>query len=132
MPFDWRGFLIVAHGLRNDGSEAIQRTSLGRAYYYVYNLGKAHAALNHFSMIQGRGGMHKQLWDWFQNHSDPTIRQMGIDANRMHSLRISADYKDAPIPSIASEVKRQITKAQAFETLMATKNGRTPPADLAP
>jgi len=39
MPFDWREFLIVAHGLRNDNREGVQRTCLGRTYYYVYNLG---------------------------------------------------------------------------------------------
>lgn len=132
MPFDWRNFLVFAHGLRNEGSEAIQRTSLGRAYYYVYNLGKAYAALNHFGMTPGQGGMHRQLWDWYQSHSDSTVRQMGITANRMYALRISADYKDAPIPSIASEVKRQIAKAQEFESLLAAKNGKKPPAALAP
>ena len=39
MPFYWREFLIVAHELRADQRESVQRTCLGRAYYYVYNFG---------------------------------------------------------------------------------------------
>ena len=41
MPFDWREFLIVAHSLRKETSEGVQRTCIGRTYYYVYNLGLA-------------------------------------------------------------------------------------------
>jgi hypothetical protein len=132
MAFDWRDFLVVAHEQRNDQREGIQRTSLGRAYYYVYNLGLTKATTQNFSMRRGQGGSHRQLWDWFQKHSDMTIRQMGVEANRMYSNRISADYNDAPIPTAAYEVKLQLRRAQKFETLMAQINGQQPPTPLAP
>lgn len=83
-------------------------------------------------MTPGHGGMHKQLWDWYQSHPDPIIRQMGIDANRMHATRISADYKDAPIPNVAHEVKKQLSRAQTFERSMAQVNRQTTPTALAP
>jgi hypothetical protein len=103
MPFDWREFLIVAHGLRNQSGEGIQRTCLGRIYYYVYNLGLAQARSVGF--VEKPPGLHKKLWDWCQKHSDPNMRQMGVEGLRMHSLRLSADYDPSSIPSLASEVK---------------------------
>ena len=130
MPFDWRDFLIVAHELRNDPRECVQRTCLGRTYYYVYNFALAEARTMHFTGVLPN--LHKQLWKWCQTHTDPTIKQMGIDGGRMHSLRIDADYKDTSIPNLAGEVKRQLSRAQAFERLVAQRNGQPPPAPLAP
>src|SRR3954452_18909206 len=97
MALDRRDFLVVAHEMRNDPREGIQRTSLGRAYYYVYNLAVAHAKAQSFRTVRGQSGSHQQLWSCFQSHSDLRIRQLGIEANRMYANRISADYKDAPI-----------------------------------
>jgi hypothetical protein len=130
MPFDWREFLIFAHGLRNDNSERVQRTCLGRTYYYVYNLGLTKArAINFTGKVPG---LHRKLWDWCQKHTDPTIKQMGVYGLRLHSLRIDADYNDAAIPNLAREVKTQIARAQAFEGLVAQSNGQPPPSPLPP
>ena len=130
MPFDWREFLIVAHELRNETREGVQRTCLVRLYYYVYNLGLSKARALAFT---GKPpGLHKKLWDWCQKHTDPDIRQMGVDGSRMHSLRISADYYDRPIHNLAFEVKRQLDRAQQFEALVAKSNGQPPPPSLPP
>jgi hypothetical protein len=130
MPFDWREFLIVAHELRNHSGEGVQRTCLGRVYYYVYNLGLTKARAQNFT---GKlPGLHKKLWDWCQRQTDPTIKQMGVYGLRMHALRMSADYYDTPIPNLAREVKTQLARAQQFETLVARSNGQTPPAGLPP
>jgi hypothetical protein len=130
MPFDWREFLIVAHQLRNHAGEGVQRTCLGRTYYYIFNLGLTRA--RSLSFTERPPSLHKKLWDWCQRQPDPDIRQMGIEGLRMHSLRISADYYSGPIPNLASEVKRQLSRAQAFEGLVAQTAGQTPPASLAP
>ena len=130
MPFNWREFLIVAHGLRNDTSEGVQRTCLGRIYYYVCNLGLAKARALTFTEKQP--GLHRKLWDWCQKQTDPTIKRMGVYGLRMHSLRISADYYDKLIPNLALEVKTQLARAQQFEALVAKSNGNTPPEALAP
>jgi hypothetical protein len=92
MPFDWREFLVVAHGLRNDPKEGVQRTCLGRAYYYIYNLGLAKARTLSFSDTPP--GLHRKLWGWCQRQADPTIKEMGVYGLRMHALRIDADYDD--------------------------------------
>jgi hypothetical protein len=130
MPFDWRDFLIIAHELRNDPREGAQRTCVGRTYYYVYNLGLTKARALTFT--EKPPGLHKKLWDWCQRHTDTTIKRMGIYGLRMHSLRLDADYKDAPMPNLAGEVKTQLSRAQAFEGLVAQSNGQTPPTALAP
>ena len=130
MPFDWREFLVVAHGLRNDTGEGVHRTCLGRTYYYVFNLGLTTA--RRLGFLEKSPGLHKKLWNWCQKQADPNIKQIGIDGLRMHSLRISADYDPGPIPNLAGEVKRQLSRAQVFESLVARTVGRTPPAPLAP
>src|SRR5215475_4740427 len=130
MPFDWREFLIIAHELRNETGEGVQRTCLGRIYYYVYNLGLAKARALAFT--ERPPGLHRKLWNWCQKHTDTDIRKMGVDGLRMHSLRISADYDAAPIPNLPLEVKRQLVRAQQFEALVAKSNGQPPPPSLAP
>ena len=58
MPFDWRDFLVIAYELRNDSREGVQRTCLGRTYYYIYNLGLSKAQTLTFS--QKPPGLHKK------------------------------------------------------------------------
>jgi len=128
MPFDWREFLIIAHELRNQTSEGGQRTCLGRAYYYVYNLGLGKATKLGFTR-NPKSSAHRQLWDWCQNQTDPDIKQMGVTGNRMKSFRVSADYYDS-IPDLAAKVKLQLERAQEFETLVAKSNGQPPPRRL--
>ena len=130
MPFDWREFLIVAHELRNDPREGVQGTCLGRSYYYVYNLSLTQARSMRFT---GKPpGLHRQLWDWCQKHADPNIKQIGVDGLRMHSLRIDADYQATPIRNLATEVRRQLSRAQSIEALIALGGGQTPPTALKP
>lgn len=121
---------MVAHRLQNDPSEGAQRTCLGRAYYYVYNGGLIKART--LSFDKERPGLHKKLWAWCEKHADPDIRSMGTPGLRMYSLRIEADYSDAPIKNLAGEVKMQLTRAQNFEGLVAKSNGQLPPPTLVP
>jgi hypothetical protein len=130
MPFDWRDYLVLAHEWRLDSRESVQRTCLGRTYYYVYNLGLTRARTLSFG--GATPGLHRKLWDWCQKQKDPTIKQLGIDGSRMHALRIDADYKDAVIRSWAAEVQKQLNRARAFECSVAQSSGQTPPASLAP
>jgi hypothetical protein len=128
MPFDWREFLIIAHELRNQASEGAQRTSLSRAYYYVFNLGLNHATRLGFRSTRN-SPLHKQLWDWYNRQTNPDIRQMGFTGNRMRSFRVQADYHNS-IPDLAVKVRRQLESAQEFETLVAQSNGQPPPPRL--
>jgi len=128
MPFDWREFLLLAHEHRNDPNEGVQRTCLSRTYYYVYHLGLDKARRINFT---GKlPGLHIKLWQWCQAHNDRTIRLMGIDGQRMHSLRLDADYQDAPIANLSAKLKTQLQRARQFECLVAGSSGQQPPPDL--
>jgi len=127
MAFDWREFLVFAHQLQNDQREGVQRTGLGRTYYYIYNL-----AIKNLNCPEQMPGLHKKLWKWCNRHSDRRIRQLGTMGSRMYSLRLDADYYDAHIGNLPGEVGTQILRAQAFETLAAQLNGATVPSKLGP
>jgi hypothetical protein len=127
MPFDWREFLIIAHELRTDQRESVQRTCLGRAYYYVYNLGLEMA--QQMRWPKPSRSLHKALWDWCQSQPDVNIRQLGTLGSRMHSLRIDSDYRAGPL-SDAQAVEKQLSRARDFEVLVAQQNGQTPPTAL--
>jgi hypothetical protein len=129
MPFDWREFLLVAYELRHDQREAVRRTCLGRAYYYVYNLGLHMARQMHWP--EPRRSLHRALWAWCQTQSDINIRRLGLWGAEMYALRIDADYKDQPL-SDPQAVRKQLTRALDFERVVAQRTGQTPPADLAP
>jgi hypothetical protein len=127
MPFDWREFLVIAHELCIDRRESAQRTCLGRAYYYVYNLGLEMARQMKWSEL-GRS-VHRALWNWCQKHSDLNIRKLGNLGSRMYSLRIDSDYKAQPI-SDPQAVEKQLERARVFEVLVAQQDGQTPPTAL--
>jgi hypothetical protein len=128
MPFDWREYLVIAHELRNDPREAVQRVCLGRAYYYVYNLGLGHARTMNFAAQPP--GLHKKLWNWCQSHADPRVKRIGINGVRMLALRHEADYDSALIPNLAREVQQQLSRARQIEELVSQTNGQNPPPAL--
>jgi hypothetical protein len=39
MAFDWHEYLVIADEIAKDPREAMQRSSISRAYYAVYHLG---------------------------------------------------------------------------------------------
>ena len=65
MAFDWRELFLFAHELRNEVQESKQRTAIGRAYYYVYNVAKIEAQKLGFSENDPslrNMGVHQKLW----------------------------------------------------------------------
>lgn len=127
MSFDWREFLVIAHELRHDQRESAQRTCLGRAYYYVFNLCLKMAQQMEWS--QPTRSVHRALWNWCQSHSDMNLKQLGILGSRMYSLRIDSDYKARPLRE-PQAVQRQLDRARDFEVLVAQKTGQIPPTAL--
>jgi len=47
-PFDWTGYLALAQELATRNEEACLRSSVSRAYYFVYNLALSRAERNGF------------------------------------------------------------------------------------
>ena len=119
IAFDWREFLLLAHELRHEREESKQRTAIGRAYYYVYNV-----ALTEIQRLgydprtrMGAGGVHKNLWGWCVQHSNDDIVALGDSGNTLHARRIRADYKLQQSP--AQDVQKQLDEARDFELLLA-------------
>ena len=131
MPFDWREFLIVAHELRHDPRESIQRTVIGRAYYFAYNAGVNAAQRRGYNPnAPSRTGMHRRLWVWCQQHSDRDIVALGVYGHRLHTRRINADYSPvAPLPW-PGEVRNQLGETRDFELLLARVVGQEPTPPL--
>ena len=128
MRFNWRDFLLVSHDLRNKRDEGSLRTCISRTYYYVFNIGLIKARQLNFRETNPE--LHRILWDWCQKSPDLDMNKIGIIGNRLKSLRVLADYRDEPIPNLAGEVKDQLVRAQAFEAIIAKKNGLAPPVAL--
>jgi len=111
-PFDWTGFLNVARELCARGDEAYLRTSISRAYYYVYNIALIRAEQNGFRAIQGES-THIQLWRLFNQNPEPECVRLGEIANRLKERREKADYRSTYL-RIQEEAKDVLEQAHDF------------------
>jgi hypothetical protein len=133
MAFDWRDFLVFAHELRNEGFESKRRTSIGRAYYYIYNVALIEAkklGYNPYSNSHLKGGVHKKLWTWCQSHTDADVVALGVSGSTLHARRISVDYNQPSPASVQQDVQKQLRDARDFEILPAQIVKRPPPPPL--
>jgi hypothetical protein len=122
MAFDWRDFLLFAHELRNEPEESKQRTSIGRAYYYVYNVAKIEAkklGFNENDPSLRKMGQHQRLWSWRQNQTDPFLVSLGDSGNTLKARRTRVDYYSLPSPPSLQTVQMQLDEARDFEILLA-------------
>ena len=131
MPFDWRDFLLFAHELRHETQESKQRTAIGRAYYYVYNVALSEARkLGYNPNAQSSVGLHKKLWSWCQAQPSADIVELGDSGSTLHARRISVDYRLATSLGLRNDVQKQLDEARAFEILLAQICRTIPPPPL--
>ncbi len=131
MAFDWREFFLFAHELRNEPQESKQRTAIGRAYYYVYNVALIEAGkLGYNPNFPSKAGLHKRLWSWCQSHGNTDIVALGDSGNTLHARRIEADYKPATPASLQQAVQKQLDEAREFELLLAQIGNKQAPPPL--
>src|ERR1035438_3259427 len=110
--FDWAEYLRLAQELAARKEEACLRSSLSRAYYYVYNLARARAERNGF--VPGPGeSTHSQLWRLFSQSPEPECIFLGQIALRLKQKREKADYEPV-YRRIGEEVPGVIGNAQDF------------------
>jgi len=76
MAFNWREFFLLAHELRKETQESKRRTSIGRAYYYVYNIALVEA--------QKRGYSHKM----------PLLEHFHVNCNQLWKFSADANAED--------------------------------------
>jgi hypothetical protein len=119
--FDWSGYLKLAQELAARNEEACLRSSLSRAYYYVYNLALIRAERNGFVAVQGES-THSQLWRLFSQSPEPESIRLGQIALRLKEKREKADYRPT-YRRIEEEVPQVLSEAQDF----AARLGRLAP-----
>lgn len=112
MPFDWSEYLKLAQELAARNEEACLRSSLSRAYYYVYNLALARAERNGFVSAQGES-THGQLWRLFSQSPEPECIYLGQVALRLKEKREKADYRPV-YRRIEEEVPQVLSEARDF------------------
>ena len=120
-PFDWTEYLKLAQELATRSGEAYLRSSLSRAYYYVYNLALTRAKRNGFISVWGES-THGQLWRLFSQSPEPECIYLGQIALRLKEKREKADYRPV-YRRIEEEAPQVLLEAQDF----AARLGRLAP-----
>jgi uncharacterized protein (UPF0332 family) len=110
--FDWIEYLTLAQELGRRNEEACLRTSLSRAYYYVYHQALNRAEQNGFRSSEGES-THTQLWRLFHKSPDPACVVLGQIALRLKGRREKADYRSV-YRRIAEDVQDALTDAVTF------------------
>lgn len=89
---DPRNFLTTAHELAtsNLATEADLRTAVSRAYYAAFNTGLEHLA--RLNPVWERLN-HGEVARYLSNSGSPHIETAGKNLERLHRLRIIADYR---------------------------------------
>lgn len=133
MVFDWRNFLLLAHELRTDHRENVQRTCISRAYYHAFNLGLNKAKIDEYNPKLSplkKAGEHARLWNWYLTHPGVDLKQMGDIGGTMRARRVEADYKASTRPTLQQDLQKQLDEARAFELLLSQITGQAAPPGL--
>jgi hypothetical protein len=136
MPFNFNEYLTLAIELGARPEEAAKRSSISRAYYTVFHLANPRAETRvgpwrkrkDPDRIQRHKDLSSHEWCWHQyiHTNDLGCRSIGLIGQRMKWRRVIADYKNADNPGLATDVERQITDAQQFQTDFAALNATFP------
>jgi hypothetical protein len=124
VPFDWSQYLTLATELAARNDEASLRSSISRAYYYVYHLALQRAQKNDFELNLA-DGTHWQLWAIYSGNPEPDCQRLATIANRLRDKRVKADYKPE-FPRISEEVPGVLTDVQEFADVLLRLPDRHP------
>ena len=125
-PFDWSKYFELAGTLGKSTDHASLRTSISRAYYYVFHLARARAVKNGYKHQTGTNtGSHKQLWQAYESCPEPDAIRLHEIALRMKKNRERADYEDS-FARIADEVPAALKDAQNFDIILKRLPARLP------
>jgi uncharacterized protein (UPF0332 family) len=123
-PFDWTGYLALAQEFATRNEEACLRSSVSRAYYFVYNLALSRAERNGFVYKPGES-THVQLWRLFSKSPEPECFYLGQIALRMKQKRKMADYGSF-YRRIEEEVPQVLLEARNFAARLGKLAPRHP------
>lgn len=96
----WDEYLTLAHSLSlNQSSEACQRSTTSRAYYAAYCLTRNHLIEKRVipddrALQRTLAIGHQPMWALLLRSSDPAVRKIGLQGDRMRERRNRADYQN--------------------------------------
>jgi uncharacterized protein (UPF0332 family) len=112
LPFNWHDYLKLAEELAGRDGEQYLRTSIGRAYYRVYNLARERAERNGFEFL-AHEAKHAQLWRLYSKNPDPECVKLSQIGLRMQKTREQADY-DLIFQRVHENAQQSLTNANDF------------------
>ncbi len=122
--FDWAEYFKLAQELGGRKEEACLRSSLSRAYHYVFNIALIRAERNGFVSVRNES-THNQLWRLFSKSPEPECIWLGQIALRLKEKRERADYK-AVYPRIEEDVPEVLKDVQEFTSRLTKLHYRHP------
>jgi len=122
--FDWIEYLKLAQELATRTEESFLRTSLSRAYYYVFHLAMDRATKNGFTLIRGEAS-HYQLWRLYNSNPEPQCVKLAQIAQRLKEKRERADYNPSYY-RISEDLPSVLADAQDFANRLNSLDARHP------
>jgi len=122
--FDWADYFRLAQELAGRKEEACLRSSLSRAYYYVFNIALIRAERNGFVSLRNES-THSQLWRLYSKSSEPACISLGQIALRLKEKRERADYK-AVYLRIEEDVPEVLKDVEDFASRLTKLHHRHP------
>lgn len=122
--FDWQEYMQLARELAGRPEEGSVRTSISRAYYFVYNLAMIRAKANGYTPTPGES-THVQLWRLFGGSPEPECQRLSQMGLRLKQKREKADYESAYI-RIVEDVEAVLEDAADFAVRLRKLPGRHP------
>lgn len=118
MTFDWRGYFSLAEQLSRNTDEASHRSSISRAYYYIYHLADSRAKANHYRRSDEHT-VHKSLWQYYERNENQDCRKIAVIGQRLLQKRNKADYEDS-YPRLSEEMVEVLIKANNCAAVFAS------------
>lgn len=127
--FGWEDYLRLAQQLAPLESEAAKRTSISRAYYFIFHLARQRALSNLCKFSTGESS-HKSVWACYISSPDPNCKSLGLAGNRLRQRRNIADY-DLPFKGrLDEDVQDTLQLAADFAQRLSVLDPRQPRGSL--
>jgi hypothetical protein len=118
VSFDWGEYLSLAEDLGGElitgrpfGLEALQRSSVSRAYYAAFILARNRLRDVDKISIPRSGTVHIFVARTYENHTDPRRRRIGSQLHRLRDDRNRCDYDDTVV-NLSNLMIASVTRAR--------------------
>ena len=121
VPFRWLEYLRLADDLSRNPDEASHRTSISRAYYFVYHIASARAIGNGYVDQKS----HVELWKLYRKNASRDCKKLADIGFRMKKERVDADY-EITATRIPDRMNQQLIEANNFRRSLSALNPALP------